>query len=125
MTTEASQPDGAYPRLNAELLSSGNYTDMIVSLVGKFNTTGPQSQQQQQQPDPLSLFSSFTCCDEQLIELSGEFAASLPDLDLVSGGMVVEIIGLAQSPTKVAVRCCSAFHCWSGFPFCIRIRIVF
>lgn len=79
------QADGAYPRLNAGMLASGKYTNMIVSLVGKFVTE-----------------SSFQCCDGVTVQLSRDHA-ELPAMDL-SSGMVVEIVGQVSSPTLVAVR---------------------
>ena len=82
---EQPQVDGAYPRLNAEMVGSGKYTNMIVSLVGKFLNE-----------------SSFQCCDGGTVQLSRDHA-DLPAMDL-SNGMVVEIVGQVSSPSLVAVR---------------------
>jgi len=36
------QPDGWYPRVNAEMVKSGEHVDMIVSLVGSLVSTDGQ-----------------------------------------------------------------------------------
>lgn len=104
MATEApQQPDGVYPRVNAELLGTGEYQDMIVSVVGRFHSTPTQLLHRYMQ-DPSSAGVTFLCCDGKTIELMGELEDdALPDTG-TSNEMAVEIIGLAQSHNKVMVR---------------------
>eukprot|EP00527_Entomoneis_sp_CCMP2396_P005682 CAMPEP_0198150260 /NCGR_PEP_ID=MMETSP1443-20131203/50084_1 /TAXON_ID=186043 /ORGANISM="Entomoneis sp., Strain CCMP2396" /LENGTH=128 /DNA_ID=CAMNT_0043815523 /DNA_START=164 /DNA_END=550 /DNA_ORIENTATION=- len=63
-----SQPDGGYPRLNAKLLSSGQFPTMIVSLVGKFV---PNSQ--------TGNNVEFMCCDDGRVSISLEHVDQAPD----------------------------------------------
>jgi hypothetical protein len=96
------QPDGVYPRVNAELLGSGEYLDMIVSVVGRFHGTATQLLHRYMQ-DPSSAGVTFLCCDGKTIELMGELEDdALPDMG-VSNDLAVEIIGVAQSRNKVMV----------------------
>lgn len=42
--TEPQQPDGYYPRLNSELVNSGRFNGMIISLVGSFKPNSAPDQ---------------------------------------------------------------------------------
>jgi hypothetical protein len=101
-----SQPDGVYPRVNAELLGTGNFQDLIVSVVGRFRGA-PTQLLHRYQTDP-SVGVTFVCGDGNTIELTGELEEdALPDVG-TANDLAVEIIGLAQSPNKVVVGfgCC-------------------
>lgn len=97
------QPDGSYPRINGELMSNGTYDDMIVSMVGRFDTTRTNVS------TPL-IYTNFICCDGQAIELLTEYAAALPpDVMTVAAEMVFELIGqvpVQPQSTKLTVRYC-------------------
>jgi uncharacterized pyridoxal phosphate-containing UPF0001 family protein len=99
------QPDGSYPRINGELMSSGAYDDMIVSMIGKFDTSRTN----------VSIgaftYTHFICCDNQVIELVTEHAAALPpEVMTVANEMVFELIGQVQSQsTKLVVSSASWF----------------
>jgi hypothetical protein len=88
------QPDGSYPRINGELLGTGAYDDMIVSMVGRFDTTRTNV------TAPL-IYTHFICCDNQGIELVTEYAAALPpEVSVVAKDMVFELIGQVQPQLK-------------------------
>ena len=93
------QPDGSYPRINGELMSNGMYDEMIVSMIGRFDTTRTNVSA------PL-IYTNFICCDGQVIELLTEYAAALPPYVMtVATEMVFELIGTVQpQSTKLAVR---------------------
>jgi len=76
--------DGAYPRLNAAMVATGQYNGQLVSLVGKFLNAGQQ----------------FECCDHGQVQLDAAHA----DVDQIPQGVAVEIMGQVQGPTQVAVR---------------------
>lgn len=93
------QPDGSYPRVNSELIRTGNYDDMIVSVVGRFDVTNSTT------TGSSLMYSSFICSDDQPIELITEHAAALsPEVMTVVNDMVFEIIGQAQQSSKLVVR---------------------
>ena len=81
-----SQPDGSYPRLNGAMLATGQYHDMIVSVVGKIQGNDGQNV-------------NLACADGPTIQVSLEHA----DAELPSDA-VVEMIGQAISPNQIAVR---------------------
>jgi hypothetical protein len=93
------QPDGSYPRINGELMGTGAYEDMIVSMIGKFDTTHPDV-------TAAFIYNNFICCDNKVIELVTEHAAALPpEVMSVANEMVFELIGQVQSQsTKLVVR---------------------
>jgi hypothetical protein len=97
------QPDGSYPRLNGQLLQSGGYNEMIVSLVGTFDTTHVN-------PTLVSSieklpYTKFSCCDGCVIELNTEHATPLsPEVMAVANGMVFELIGQVQGSSTLTVR---------------------
>ena len=82
-TMSAPQIDGAYPRLNAAMVATGQYNGQLVSLVGKF--VSPQQ---------------FECSDRGQVQLDAAHA----DVDQIPQGVAVEIMGQVQGPTQVAVR---------------------
>ena len=89
-----SQPDGSYPRLNAALLRSGKYSEMIVSLVGRVKgSNGTQV--------------SFECADGEIVQVSTEHGEIPPGLP---ADAVVEIVGQVLSPNDVAVSQMCAFR---------------
>ena len=88
-----SQVDGAYPRLNAAMVSSGQYANQLVSLVGKF---------------PNANWNEFQCSDGGRLQLDTTHAAAVEELPPPQRDMVVEIMGQVQGPSMVAVR--SAFY---------------
>jgi hypothetical protein len=81
------QPEGYYPRLNAQMVLSGNFNQMIVSLVGKVQ--GNQG-----------THVKFQCADGGLIRLSTEHG----DIPALSPDAVVEIVGQVMGQDDVAVR---------------------
>lgn len=83
-----SQPIGSYPRLNAAMLQSGKYENMIVSLVGKVVS-----------PDD-GMGMKFQCADGGVVQLLTEHA-QIPTL---AGDAIVEIVGQAMSSSDVMVR---------------------
>ena len=93
------QPDGSYPRINGELMSTGAYDDMIVSMIGKFDTTRTNV-------TAAFIYTNFICCDNKIIELVTEHAAPLPpEVMTVANEMVFELIGQVQSQSnKLVVR---------------------
>ena len=93
------QADGSYPRINGELLGTGAYDDMIVSMVGRFDTTTRLNV-----ASPIT-YTHFICCDNQEIELVTEYATALPpEVVTVAKEMVFELIGQVQA-NKLTVRC--------------------
>lgn len=112
------QPDGAYPRINGELMGTGAYEDMIVSMVGRFDTTRTNI-------TAAFIYTYFICCDNTVIELVTENASALPsEVMTLANEMVFELIGQVQSQsTKLVVRCqfldaCSMY--FSQRPRCIK-----
>ena len=80
------QPDGSYPRLNGEMIHSGIYNDMIVSVIGHFIDTN---------------LCKFQCCDEQIIDVVCDTeTVQLPETIfnmITNDRMVFEIIGMITS----------------------------
>jgi hypothetical protein len=103
------QPDGYYPRLNAAMLNSGNYNQMIVSVVGKVRGATDGSGIQ------------FQCADGACIRVSTEHG-EMPDLP---PNAVVEIVGQASSPEEVAVRLLSIIRLVSQVCMCQQCWVCF
>ena len=90
--TMASQPDGGYPRLNGSMMNSGQqYTNMIVSLVGRFNSP----------PSGESI--QFECCDQVSVTVSLE-QGELPQDMASQPEMFYELIGQVDESNKFMVR---------------------
>ena len=90
----ADQPDGSYPRLNCAMVKSGNYREMIVSLVGKFKGA----------IDANSGLVAFECADGGTINLSLN-SGEPPSAELTApDGPAVEIVGQVMSTEEVLVR---------------------
>lgn len=81
-----SQIDGAYPRCNAAMVTSGQYDNQLVSLVGKFVAAGNTPE--------------FECCDHGRVPLDLAHAGDVPQPQ----GVAVEIVGQATPGGQVVVR---------------------
>lgn len=92
------QPDGYYPRLNAEHLQSGKFDGMICSFVGTIRSL-----------DSASRVVSLECSDGGVMHLDGS-QAELPESieNLGNGGdqpaPLVEAIGQVVDPQTITVR---------------------
>jgi len=84
------QPDGYYPRLNAVMLNSGQFTNMIVSVVGQVRGT-----------EGINCV-LFQCADGGTIRLNTEHGEFPPDLAV--NHSIVEVVGQASGPDEVMVR---------------------
>jgi hypothetical protein len=111
--TTIEQPDGSYPRINGELLRTGQYNDMIVSMVGQFDTTRTDPTvpliytqfRTYSELHPEALSSSSTTAAVSAIELNNEYATPLsPEHLSTAKEMVFELIGQAQPNNKLVVR---------------------
>ena len=104
------QPEGSYPRINGELMGTGVYDDMIVSMIGRFDTTRTNVAAE-------FIYTNFICCDHKVIELVTEHAAALPpEVMTVAKEMVFELIGQVQAQSnKLVVRCHFPNGCSLGF----------
>jgi hypothetical protein len=85
------QPQGSYPRLNAAMVTSGQFSGSIVSLVGKFVSNAAADGTV-----------DFQCADGASVKLSVEHA-ELPPMD-VTDAPVVEVVGQVMENNLVAVR---------------------
>ena len=85
-----SQPDGYYPRLNAGMISSGQFQEMIVSVVGTV------------QPGGSATAVDFSTADGGAIQLDTSHVEG--GLVLQDPNMVVEVIGQVSGPNQVTVR---------------------
>ena len=82
------QPSGSYPRLNAAMVNSGKYHQMIVSVVGKM------------MPGGAGADVNFQCSDGGLILLGTEHGEIPSQLE---PNAVVEVVGQVANPHKVDV----------------------
>ena len=89
-----SQPVGSYPRLNAAMLQSGKYEQMIVSLIGKIIVNSHNDD------DGVVTSMKFQCADGGVIQLATEHA----EIPTLAGDAIVEIVGQAMSLNEVMVR---------------------
>ena len=98
------QPQGQYPRVTGSDLQSGQYSNMLVSVVGKASQTNPVG------PDGSSV--TFETSDGSNVVLN---------IDQLEGGTIIaedpsmayEIIGAAEADGSVQVRlaCCCCCCC--------------
>jgi hypothetical protein len=85
------QADGSYPRLNGDLLATGRYTNMIVSMVGRFVSHFNHA----------TMSAMFECCDQKRITMTFE-GNEAPDVSFMNGPPV-EVVGMVQTEDKVTV----------------------
>jgi hypothetical protein len=92
---DGQQPQGSYPRLNSKLLSTGQYTNSIVSMVGHFQPGA--------NPDGTV---PFQTSDGGIVSVSTDVV----EMPLIGpDSPPYEIIGQAMSPDNVTVRGCCGF----------------
>lgn len=80
----SAQEDGYYPRLNASLLATGNFNQMIVSVVGTVEACDGQ-------------FATVKCCDGGQARLIVDPSFAHPP------GTMLEMIGAATETNEVQV----------------------
>lgn len=80
----SAQEDGYYPRLNASLLATGNFNQMIVSVVGTVEACDGQ-------------FATVKCCDGGQARLIVDPSFAHP------AGTMLEMIGAATETNEVQV----------------------
>ena len=85
----STQEDGFYPRLNAALLATGNFNQMIVSVVGTVEACDGQ-------------FATVKCCDGGQARFIVDPSFAYPP------GTVLEMIGAATETNEVQVCVCFA-----------------
>ena len=83
--TMSGQEDGFYPRLNGALLSSGQFSGMIVSVVGTVESCDGQ-------------FATVKCCDGGQARFTVDPSFAHPP------GTMLELIGAAAEGNEVQVR---------------------
>jgi hypothetical protein len=82
------QPDGVYPRLNGGMMQTGNYQNLIVSLVGR--VTG---------------VNTLTAADGTEVKVDVDQLAD-NRLMMINPEQVIEIIGCVQNPTTIMAFVC-------------------
>lgn len=83
------QADGCYPRVNAGMVSTGQFTGMLVSIVGRVQSGGSAEQATLQSSDQTSITLSTADMEGGLFQHDPE--------------MVVEIIGAVQDESTITV----------------------
>jgi hypothetical protein len=102
-TMAAPQVDGCYPRVNAGMVSTGQFTGMLVSIVGRVQSGGSAEQATLQSSDQTSITLSTADMEGGLFQHDPE--------------MVIEIIGAVQDESTITVsvvRCRPRLDEWSG-----------
>jgi hypothetical protein len=85
----APQVDGCYPRVNAGMVHSGQFTGLLVSIVGRVQSGGSAEQATLQSSDQTSITLST-------VDMEGGLFQHDPE-------MVVEIIGAVQDESTITV----------------------